>query len=215
MATVKHIGPPVTFSVMTTCLGFASILMSPVPMIHDFGMMCLIGVIVCFLTALFLLLSILVSLARHRSFKVKEQKPGVIEKVIERIAETTTRHPGVIVIALIAMAAGYVLDPGIGVEIDQSTFAPQDLPSVVLFRSLSNAMGYETADMVIQVKAHDVTSPEAVRWMEDFSDYERSNNPEVLAVSSIASAVEARNNGTIPDTGPALREVIEKFLPMS
>jgi hydrophobe/amphiphile efflux-3 (HAE3) family protein len=212
-ATVKHIGPPVTFSVMTTCLGFASILMSPVPMIFDFGLMCLIGVIVCFLTALFLLLSILVFLARHRSFNVKEQKPGIVEKVIERIAETTTRHPEVIIVALIAMIAGYVLDPTIGVEIDQSTFAPQDLPSVILFRSLSNAMGYKTADMVIQVKAQDVTSPEVVRWMKDFSDYEQSNNPEVLAVSSIATAVEARNNGTFPGTGPALRDAIEKIPP--
>jgi uncharacterized protein len=211
IATVKHIGPPVTFSVMTTCLGFSSILLSPVPMVYDFGMMCLIGVIVCFLTALFLLLSILVILSRRGITRVKEQKPGIIEKVIERIAETTTRHPGVIIVALIAMVAGYVLDPTIGVEIDQSTFAPQDLPSVVLFRSLSNAVGYETTDMVIQVKAHDVTSPDAVRWMKDFADYERSNNPEVLAVSSIATAVEARNNGTLPDTGPALREAIEKI----
>ncbi|MGA9142012.1 MAG: hydrophobe/amphiphile efflux-3 (HAE3) family transporter [Methanocella sp.] len=211
VATVKHIGPPVFFSVMTTCLGFASILMSPVPMIYDFGLMCLIGVIVCFLTALFLLLSILVFLARHRNFKVKEQKPGIIEKVIERIAETTTRHPEVIIVALIAMIAGYALDPTIGVEIDQSTFAPQDLPSVILFRSLSNAIGYKTADMVIQVKAQDVTSPEVVRWMKDFSDYEQSNNPEVLAVSSIVTAVEARNNGTLPDTGPALREAIDKI----
>lgn len=211
VATVKHIGPPVFFSVMTTCLGFASILMSPVPMIYDFGLMCLIGVIVCFLTALFLLLSILVFLARHRNFKVKEQKPGIIEKVIERIAETTTRHPEVIIVALIAMIAGYALDPTIGVEIDQSTFAPQDLPSVILFRSLSNAIGYKTADMVIQVKAQDVTSPEVVRWMKDFSDYEQSNNPKVLAVSSIVTAVEARNNGTLPDTGPALREAIDKI----
>jgi predicted RND superfamily exporter protein len=44
--------------------------------------------------------------------------------------------------------------------------------------------------------------------MKDFADYERNNNPEVLAVSSIATAVEARNGGAIPGTGPELREVI-------
>jgi hydrophobe/amphiphile efflux-3 (HAE3) family protein len=213
VATVKHIGPPVAFSVMTTCLGFSSILSSPVPMVYDFGLMCLIGVVVCFLTALFMLLSILAFLARGKSFTVKEAGGGVVEKTIERIAETTTRHPVLIIVAVIAMVAGFALDPTIGVEIDQSTFAPQDLPSVVLFRSLSNAMGYKTGDMVIQVKADDVTSPEAIRWMKDFSEYERSNNPEVLAVNSIVTAIEARNNGTLPSTGPDLSKAIATIPP--
>lgn len=212
VATVKHIGPPVAFSVMTTCLGFASILTSPVPMVHDFGMMCLIGVIVCFLTALFLLLPILVVLSRRNS-GVSGRRSGIVEMAIGRVAETTTGHPGIIVAALIAMIAGYALDPSIGVEIDQSTFAPQDLPSVVLFRSLSNAMERKTTDMVIQVKAQDVTSPEAVRWMKGFSEYEQGNNPEVLAVDSLATAVQARNNGTLPDTDRGLRDAIRSLPP--
>jgi uncharacterized protein len=213
VATVKHIGPAVAFSVMTTCLGFSSILSSPVPMIYDFGLMCLIGVIVCFLTALFLLLSILAFLSRGKRFEAKASHGGVMESFIGRVAETTTRHPGVIIIALIAMIAGYTLDPTIGVEMDQSTFAPQDLPSVVLFRSLSNVAGYKTGDMVIQVKAQDVNSLEVVRWIKDFSDYERSNNPEVLAVNSIVTSIEARNNGTLPSTGPALAQAIAGIPP--
>jgi hydrophobe/amphiphile efflux-3 (HAE3) family protein len=213
VATVKNIGPPVAISVMTTCLGFSSILSSPVPMIYDFGLMCLIGVIVCFLTALFLLLSILAFLSRGKDFEMKKSCGGVVEEIIGRVAETTTRHPIVIVVALLAMIAGYALDPTIGVEMDQSTFAPQDLPSVVLFRSLSNAMGFKTGDMAIQVKAQDVTSPEAIRWIKDFSDYERSNNPEVLAVNSIVTAIESRNNGTLPSTGPGLSNAIAAIPP--
>jgi hydrophobe/amphiphile efflux-3 (HAE3) family protein len=213
VATVKNIGPAVAFSVMTTCLGFSSILSSPVPMIYDFGLMCLIGVIVCFLTSLFLLLSVLAFLARNKRFAMKQSSGGVVEKVIERVAETTTRHPGVIIIAVAAMIAGYALDPTIGVEMDQSTFAPQDLPSVVLFRSLSNAMGFKTGDMAIQVKAQDVTSPDVIKWIDDFSAYEQSNNPEVLAVNSIVTAVKARNNGTLPSTGPALAKAIAGLPP--
>ena len=71
VATVKNIGPAVAFSVMTTCLGFSSILSSTVPMIYDFGLMCLIGVIVCFLTALFLLLSVLAFLMRRQALRDK------------------------------------------------------------------------------------------------------------------------------------------------
>lgn len=214
VATVRGIGPPVTYSVVCTCLGFASVVSSPIPMISDFGLMCLIGVIVCFLTALFLLLSILVLLARRNSFTLKEQqKSNVIEQVIERVAETTTRHPGVIIIAVIAMIAGYALDPTIGVEIDQSTFVPQDLPSIVHFRGLTNSLGYKMGDMTIMVKAQDVASPDAIRWMQDFSVYELQNNPDVLAVNSLATVIEAHNNGTLPSTGKGLEDAIGTLPP--
>lgn len=213
VATVRGIGPPVTYSVLCTCLGFASVVTSPIPMISDFGLMCLIGVVVCFLTALFLLLSILVILTRRSSFTLKRQKTNFIELAIERVAETTTRHPGVIVVAVIAMLAGYLLDPTVGVEIDQSTFVPQDLPSVVQFRALTNTLGYKLGDMTIMVKAQDVTSPEAIRWMQRFSDYELSNNPDVVSVSSLAAALEARNNGTLPSSEKGLRDGVSALPP--
>ncbi|CAJ35874.1 hydrophobe/amphiphile efflux-3 (HAE3) family transporter [Methanocella arvoryzae] len=212
VATVKNIGPPVAYSVMTCLLGFLSILASPVPMIYDFGLMCMIGVAVCFLSALFLLLSVLVLLSSKAGrIQHKVEQRGVIEKVIERVAETTTRHPVIVIFALVAMIAGYALDPTIGVEIDQSSFAPQDLPSVVLFRSLTNIMDVKTTDMIVQVKAHDVTAPDTVRWMQNFSLYEKSNNPDVLAVSSLNTLMASYNDGVVPDTGPEIQAVLDRI----
>ncbi|HMK46257.1 MAG TPA: hydrophobe/amphiphile efflux-3 (HAE3) family transporter [Methanocella sp.] len=211
VATVKHIGPPVTYSVMTCMLGFLSILSSPIPMIYDFGLMCMIGVAACFLVAMFLLLSILVLLSSiGGQMQAERAQHGIIEKVIEKVAETTTKHPIVIVIALVAMAAGYALDPTIGVEVDQSTFAPQDLPSVIDFRSLSNIVGHQTDDMIIQVKAEDVTSPDTIRWMQDFASYEKRNNPDVLKVDDIATLIAAHNNGTVPNTVPGIHGVLDR-----
>lgn len=212
VATVKHIGPPVLFSVMTTCLGFVSILSTPVPMIRDFGMMCLIGIVVCFLTALFLLLAVLLMLSRSNPVPAQKMSgQGAIETVIERAAETTTRHPGVILVALIAMIAGYALDPSIGVEFDSSTFAPQDLPSVVLFRSLNNEIGFRADDVVVQVKADDVTDPEVIKWVDLFSVYEKRNNPDVIAVSSLATLLKVYNNDTVPDNGRDIQAVLSRM----
>jgi hydrophobe/amphiphile efflux-3 (HAE3) family protein len=208
VATVKNIGPPVLYSVTCTSLGFASILSSPVPMVHDFGLMCLIGVNVCFLTALFLLMSVLALLARRSRFTTTEIKSSFIERAIERIAETTTRHPEIIIVATIFMLAGFGLDHTVGVEVDLSTFVPQDLPSVVQFRSLSYALGQETGDLLVMIKGQDVTRPEVVRWMQDFSGYELSHNPDVLAATSVATLVAARNNGTLPSTNAELQKAI-------
>ncbi len=213
MATIKNIGPPVFYSMMTACLGFMAILQSPVPMIFDFGLMCLIGIVVCCLTALFLLTSVIYILTRRRG-RVKTSAAGTagrLEKVISYVAESTTRHPGVVVIAILAMVVGYSLDPLVGVEIDTSTFAPQDLPSVALFRSLTDIVGHRTDEVVVQVKAPDVTGLEAVRWVDEFSRYEQQNNPDVLAVGSIASLLRQYDNGTLPDSRPAMQAALDRI----
>ena len=215
VSTIRNIGPPVFYSVMTTCLGFSAILSSPVPMVHDFGLMCLIGVIACFLTALFVLVSILYVLSSTRKGSVTTYNQGTptagrIEKAITSISDRTVKYPIVVVIALAAMAVGYWLDPTIGIEIDSSTFSPQDLPSVVLFRTFNNIIGYKTDDMVVQVKSNDVTSPETIKWIKDFSDYEKSHNHDVLSVSSIATAMAAYNNGQVPLTRPEITKTLDR-----
>jgi len=215
VATVKGIGPPVLYSVTCTGLGFAAILISPVPMVFDFGLMCLIGIIVCFLTALFLLLTVLFQLARRTHFTVKkgQQKSSFLETAIERVAETTTRHPEVIIIATLLMLAGYMLDPSVGVEVDVSNFVPQDLPSIVQYRSLSYAYGVKPGDMMVMVKAPDATSADVIRWEQDFSNLELRDNPDVLSVDSLATVLAANNNGTLPSTDASIQQAIAALPP--
>src|SRR5208337_4682320 len=64
--------------------------------------------------------------------------------------------------------------------------------------------------MVVQVKAPDLTSPEAIKWMEDFGDYELQNNPDVLTVSSIATVLAQYNNGTVPQSEPAIQAALDR-----
>jgi hydrophobe/amphiphile efflux-3 (HAE3) family protein len=214
VSAIKNIGQPVFFSVMTTGLGFMAILTSPIPMIYDFGLMCMIGIVVCFLTALLLLTSILYLLAgKGGTIKKIDEKPGRIERAISHVAEATTRHPAVVIVALLLMVGGYALDSRVGVETDTSTFAPQDLPSVVLFRSLNAIVGYKTDDLVVEVKAPDLTSPDAIRWVEDFASYEQRNNPEVLAVSSLASALAHYNDGVVPHDRPSIERALSLMPP--
>ena len=220
IATLRHIGPPVFYSMMTASLGFLSILQSPIPMVYDFGLMCLIGIIVCFLTAILLLTTIIYLFSRHgwggkkkagRAVKKAAPVSGRMEKVIRTVAETTTRHPSVVVIAILAMIIGYTLDPLVGVEVDTTTFVPQDLPSVIQFRSLNSVIGYKTDTMIIQVKAPDLTTPEAIKWIQDFSEYELQNNPDVLSVNSIDSLLAQYNNGTVPDTAAGIQAAMARI----
>jgi hypothetical protein len=220
VATLRHIGPPVFYSMMTACLGFLAILQSPIPMVYDFGLMCLIGIIVCFLTAILLLTTMIYLFSRHgwgvnkkpvRTNKKAAPASGRMEKVIRSVAEATTKHPSVVVIAILAMIVGYSLDPRVGVEVDTSTFVPQNLPSVIQFRSLNSVIGYKTDTMVIQVKGPDLTTPEALSWIQQFSSFEQQNNPDVLSVSSIVSLLTQYNNGTLPDTTAGVQATLARI----
>ena len=220
VATLRHIGPPVFYSMMTASLGFLAILQSPIPMVYDFGLMCLIGIIVCFLTAILLLTTVIYLLSRHgrgtyRRSATPDKKAapvtGRMEKVIRAVAETTTKHPAVVVIAILAMVIGYSLDPMVGVETDTSTFIPQNLPAVIDFRSLNSVIGYKADTITIQIKGPDLASPAAVQWIRDFSAYEMQNNPDVLAVNSIAGLLAQYNNGTIPNTAAGVQDAMARI----
>ncbi len=51
--TVKHVTKPVIIALIITSMGFLSLLTSSIPMVRDFGLVCLIGLVLCFLSALF------------------------------------------------------------------------------------------------------------------------------------------------------------------
>ncbi len=51
--TIKHTGPAVLIALTITGLGFFSLFTSSVPMIQDFGKLLLIGIVMCFLSSLF------------------------------------------------------------------------------------------------------------------------------------------------------------------
>jgi len=51
--TISHVSVPVMIALIITATGFVSLLTSSVPMTRDFGLTCLIGLFLCYLSALF------------------------------------------------------------------------------------------------------------------------------------------------------------------
>lgn len=57
--TVNHVAIPVMVALIITIAGFIALLSSSVPMIRDFGFLCIIGLIMCYLSALFVGVTVL------------------------------------------------------------------------------------------------------------------------------------------------------------
>jgi hypothetical protein len=65
--TVAHTAPAVLIALIITGAGFVSLFSSSVPMIRDFGLLCLIGIIMCYISSLFVGVTIIHQMERGRN----------------------------------------------------------------------------------------------------------------------------------------------------
>lgn len=88
--SVTHIGPAIGIAIITACLGFAALYFSPVPMIQDFGSMLIIGILTCYVLAMFFLLAVLYNHDRYKeSSKNKKKnmrKAGLLGTLVAMVA---------------------------------------------------------------------------------------------------------------------------------
>ncbi|MHC1576232.1 MAG: hydrophobe/amphiphile efflux-3 (HAE3) family transporter, partial [Methanosarcinaceae archaeon] len=79
--TIKHTGPAVLIALIITALGFISLSTSPVPMIQDFSKLLLIGIVMCFLSSLFVGVTIIYNLdsLRMKRDQRMEKISGILD----------------------------------------------------------------------------------------------------------------------------------------
>ena len=101
--SVTHIGPAIGVAIITACLGFAALYFSPVPMIQDFGSMLIIGVVACYILAVFFLLAILYNHDHRRAHaKTTNKKKRQTSDLLPTISAIFTAYICILAIALTA-----------------------------------------------------------------------------------------------------------------
>ncbi|VVB68836.1 Multidrug resistance protein MdtB [uncultured archaeon] len=147
--TVSHISLPVMIALIITAMGFVSLLTSSVPMTRDFGLTCLIGLFLCYLSALFVGVTLLYAVERRESPKKKHEEPGEhapketpIGLALEKVADICIqRWHIVLAAALLLSLLGIYADTQVQVDTDFKNYIPQDLPPLVDFRHMSDIFG--------------------------------------------------------------------------
>ena len=119
-----------------------------------------------------------------------------------------SKWKAVLAVALILALAGNYADTLVPIETDTKNFIPQDLPPLIDLNHMKAFFG-GTDSIKFLVQADDVTNPENLRWMDDFSNYLlTSRQDRTESVTSIATYVKAANDGEIPDDKTRIREII-------
>lgn len=218
--TVAHTAPAVLIALAITAAGFFSLFTSSVPMIRTFGVLCLIGLIMCYLSALFVGITVLYA-AETSGNNRKNRSHGRDGDASETtVAETATgravrsvvrfslrRGPMILLLALLLSLAGVYSDTLVPVDTDFKNYMPQDLPPLVQFRHLVDIFG-GSDELNIIVQGDDITDPKMLEWMNEFSDYIIESRQQVYFVNSVASYMRMLNNGSIPEDKTATRYLL-------
>jgi uncharacterized protein len=211
--TTEKIGKAIAIAVFATILGFISLNASPVPMIQDFGKMLTIGVIISFLGSIFLLFPILHIGSQNE--KNNDPTKQSIQKVasegfMNRFLASTTRLMIKLTIPVLLLfvalaAAGFMVDPYIGVQTDIESFMPQDLEALRDIHTIRNAVG-STDQIVIYLSDDNVLSSENIVWLREKSKTILKDHGEsVVSIKSMDTLITMISD----DQNNAYESVIE------
>lgn len=230
ISTIKHTGPAVLIALTMTALGFFSLFTSTVPMIKDFGKLLTIGIIMCYLAAMFVGVSTVYIFddisKKLRSKKGKKEpetkktdtkhvssgkpKTSLVEHLLQKVNNFSIKNNLLVLgIATMLCVGGLIADESIGAQTDTKSFAPQDLPALIDLNHLKDVMGgTDTLNLIIKVE--DNADPEVLKWIDKFSEYE-SQRRYILGTSSIVPLVKEYNGGTIPDSKDEIEAIYDKI----
>lgn len=218
ITTVKHTGPAVLIALTMTGLGFFSLFTSAVPMIQDFGKLLTIGIIMCYLAALFvgvitvtLFDDISEKRLRKKETKVenvssKKPKPRFIGDFLRKLTDFTIKYNVLVIgIATLLCIGGLIADESVGIQTDTQAFVPQDMPALLNLYHLKDIMGGDDQLNLI-IKVNDNADPNILKWMDKFSEHE-TRRSHIDSASSIVTLVKQYNGGTIPDSRQEIESI--------
>jgi hypothetical protein len=217
--TVNHVSKPVMVALIITAMGFVSLLTSSVPVTRDFGLTCLIGLFLCYLSALFVGVTVLYIVERrnsnHKTAQGSSQnvpKETFIGLTIEKVALFSIHKWQLVLgLALLLSVMGTYADTQVPVDTDFKNYLPSNLPTLINFRHLSDVFGGTGDTIKLLVQSDDITQPTTLEWMDEFSNYLRKSRDQVYEATSIATYVKQANGGEMPSDQTSIRQIIDSL----
>lgn len=214
--SVVTVGVAVFLTAATTAFGFVSFGISNMPPMQQFGMLCVVGVMVSFFLAVTLLPAVLILRDRGDRARAKwseknrkmleANKESWMDKSLAQVSVLCEHHKGIVgLTTLLILGACVFLGAGIGTEADIFKMLPQDMPSMQATKEVNDYFGGQ--DVAFTLVKGDILEPanlNAILAFEDglASSGKMSKNGGAIfsrdKMTSIADIVYQANNKTIP-----------------
>jgi hydrophobe/amphiphile efflux-3 (HAE3) family protein len=224
--SVVTVGVAVFLTAATTAFGFVSFGISNMPPIQQFGMLCVVGVMVSFFLAVTLLPAVLI--LRDRGKRAQEKwgekhrkmleanKESWLDKSLAQVSVLCEHHKGIVgLTTLLILGTCIFLATGIGTEADIFKMLPQDMASMEATRQINDYFGGQ--DVAFTLVKGDVLEPDNLNAILAFEDGLASSGKMSETggpifsrdkMTSIADIVYQANNKTIPENKAAVYAVL-------
>ncbi len=210
--TITKTGPAVMYAMLATSMGFFAMFISPVPMIQGFGLVSIIGVVVCYLTSLIGIPLIAILIDYKAKGAGKSKLTDSIDFGLSKLAVGIAKNPVPVLLVVFFVAfVGIQMDSRIPIDTNQNSFVPPGMPAKVTLDKVTRIVG-STDPAPILVYGDNVLALDSVKWMKEFTTLEMNLHPTRLNNAvSIADYVISYNNGTMPQTQSELDAALEKI----
>jgi predicted RND superfamily exporter protein len=188
-ATMNDLGLPVAVAALTTVIGFASLALSRIPAIRDFGMFSVVGIVAIFLlTVLFIPAALVLLPAPRRGLHHRTRDDWVI-RTLRRLGEGAIRHRRLVfAMAVAACAFSLVGASRMRLETDYLEFISPTNPVRAENDRIARALG-GTQPVYVVV---DGTGPQSISQLETLQAIEDLEEfiLEQPGVDSVVSVID-------------------------
>ncbi len=222
---VKTVGVAVFLTAITTVFGFSSFLITDIPPMRDFGLVCMIGISISFLLAITLLPALVVLRDRRKKAerleehlekmkkRRRESRYGtLVDSALGKAAGAAHRHPWVLAVCvLLLIGFGGFSVASVKTGADVRSWMPKDMPSTKAAALISKHFGAQDADVILV--SGDVTNHKNLlaflaaeeRIADDsFNRKDRVGSFTREGNISIADVLANSNGGRFPDSQGAV-----------
>jgi len=204
IVAIKGVGTALSLALITTVIGFLSMLFSGVPALGWFGLISAVGLVFAYVLSLTFLPAFLVFTDRKER---KRREAGVSEKALDVAALFVSRnYKLVLLVALIVASLSYYGYEKVPLETNFYKYIPQDLPAIRKMKELENVFGSQ--DKLIVVIGVDSIDAESIKRVEDLAKYISKSESAITDYSSLGKLIESRF-GKIGDTDYELRKQLD------
>ncbi len=197
LKTMDAVGSPVFLAGLTTLIGFASLGVSIVIPMKNFGFFSAFGVLSALLVAFIFIPSVfLISKGTGRIKKSKQAKQERDIVFLKLLSKTATKHTTMVPLVSILLAGlSIFFIPKVVVENNLIDFFKEDTEIRQADRFIRQEFaGTSSFNITIEGQEKgDLNNPEVLQSMENIADYIRTNYPEVSKVISYSEYIKRIN----------------------
>ncbi len=214
--TITAAGPAVLTALAATTLGFLAMFISPIPMIRTFALVSIIGIVCCYLTALFgfgAFAHVMKYVPKAPGNTIADRIMTVYDTGLRAISSGVVKIAvPIVLIALVVALVGISLDPGIPVDASQQSLAPSDMQAVVVADEVESIAGSLTP-LPLYVQGLDPRTISGITWTDRLCGLLEENYDKISSIDSMSTLVRSHNNGVLPNNQAELDRVLASIPP--